>query len=529
MGQSKFKIDHKPCVKQAICGDHELNDVKKDSFEILTQWAEPCVHKRQALCLGVNATFNVHDIYESCARAEYEAFVDRHLVEGLSPSQHFMDWAFKYDFGWPVLEKMSHEELIATRPQRMRKRYREGLEHPLDLDKHSTCRMFVKSEQMDLNSKRKPPRAIQYRGSTYTANLATYCVPAEYWLSHNELEDNFGFPILTKGRNALELGDLIYKAYLTGRKNIVLADHTAYDAHIALGHLALERKSMKDMFPNDYEDLINLLKKQRYNRVYSAHGIKVKNVARRMSGDANTSLGGSIINYAMLRYLYPDAIIFVNGDDSIIFTNQDGPRYDFGSVGMKTTYTIVHSMEEIEYCQMRPVYGKHGWAMVKNPERVLNRKLLKISELRLSDWMRVTALGELHASPYDPVSQLVASMFLEKAGKGKLYWQGTTYQQREMGKGLAIIPPDSQSLLNYCLAWDITPYNIFCFLLSFAAIIGAQCCQQWQNDVVEILGPLITSKILGVERSAITTTLAYHNLKPLSCRLGLTTRQPCLV
>lgn len=468
------------------------------------------MHKRYSEQLGFLEWANVHSTYQSCTCAEYEAFVDRHLLEFSKTSSHFAWWAFKHIIDWPKLSPYTDEELIQSRPQRMRKRYRSGLEIDLDIKRQSRVMMFVKEEQMNLSEKRKAPRAIQYRGSTYTAHLAKYCVPLEKHLGVYPLLDNYGWPILTKGRNAFQLGHLVYNAFNVGRRFVHLIDHSAYDAHINLTHLAIERYVMNQVFNDD--DLEALLKAQRKNVVYSKNGIKVKCTARRMSGDANTSLGGSIINYMMLRYLYPDAIIFANGDDSIVYSNLDQPAYDFSDVGMVSVVSTVQDLESIEYCQMRPVIGSYGCAMVKNPERVLNRKLLKLSKAPIQDWFRSTGLGELYASPYDPVSQSIAHMFLELAGDGKVQWSLTTYQQREMGKGLPVIQWDRTSLVSYCLAWDLTPSNIYWLVTGFATAIGAQCCQQWQRDVAKLVDPLIMGQT-EVERTAIMEAMGYHNLE----------------
>jgi len=188
------------------------------------------------------------------------------------------------------------------------------------------------------------------------------------------------------------------------------------------------------------------------------------------------------------------------------------PIHDFSDVGMVSVVNVVEFLEDIEYCQMRPIIGAYGCAMVKNPERVLNRKILKLSKVNTSDWMRTTGLGELYASPYDPVSQSISHMFLEMAGDGRVVWSLTSYQQREMGKGLPVIKWDYHSLESYALAWDLTPSNIYWLVTGFAAAIGAQCCLQWQRDVAQLVDPLIMGQT-EVERRAVMEILDYHNLE----------------
>lgn len=395
----------------------------------------------------------LHSTYQPCAKAEYEAFVDRHLEEFLPISKNFSDFRISHE--WEKLMPYDDEELIMSRPPRMRKRYRSGLEKDPD-KKDAIVRMFVKYEHMKLWDGRKPPRAIQYRSSSYTAALAKYCVPLEKHLAKSPMDDNFGFPMMTKGRNAFELAELIHTAYTRANGRIYLVDHSAYDAHLGPPHLAIERAIFRQVFPGT--DVVRLLRMQKKNTVYSSNGLKVKCVARRMSGDANTSVGGSMINYVMLRYIFGHrAIIMVNGDDSIIFS-PNPPLHSFDTVGMVTKFEVVDFMEDIEFCQMKPVLGAHGWAMVKNPQRILSRKQTKLSSIDLDVWLRVVSIGEMYASPYDPITQALCRGFAKRSKSTKWNSLALSYNAREMSHGLReIFPSDETSSVSYSLAWGLTP------------------------------------------------------------------------
>jgi hypothetical protein len=452
----KLGVDPTVGFLPALCGVHQMVQVSSLTYSLDTTLAQCCSHSRKAKIIA-DFGMQKHDTYESCAQAEYEAFVDRHLEEFLSISDNFK--GFMIDHTWPDLVPMTDEELINSRPSRMRKKYIQGLEKELDKSS-ANVRMFVKNEHMKLWEGRKPPRAIQYRGATYTANLAKFCVPLEHYLAWEPMDDNHGFPMTTKGRNSFELAQLITDAYYMSSGDIYLVDHSAYDAHQGPHHQYLERVIFSKCFPG-YDEVTHLLKMQRRNKVYSAHGLRVKCIARRMSGDANTSVGNSIINYIMLRYIFGSAaIIMVNGDDSVVYS-PNPPLHEFLEVGMVTKWSVVHFIEDIEYCQMRPVLGSNGWAMVKNPERVLSRKQTKLSPIDVDTWLRVVGIGERYSSPYDPISQAICQGFLKRSKSTKWNSLALSYQCKEMGKGIKeVYAYDEACSQSYANAWGLTMADI---------------------------------------------------------------------
>lgn len=436
----------------AQCGILNPQSIKSATFSVNVDGIQACDHNRKPTIMA-DLGCMLHDTYNSCALAEYEAFMSRHLLEFTAVSPQFRE--FNLDHAWVPLTPMGDQELLASRPARMVKRYTRGLERKLTKN-DATVQMFIKFEQMKLWAGRKPPRAIQARNCTYTANLAKYCVPMEHQTATVPMDDNHGFPMTTKGRNTFELADLIFAAYSRSIGPIYLVDHVAYDAHQGPHHQFIERMAFQKSFPGDSR-VIELMKMQRHNKVYSKNGIRVRCKARRMSGDANTSVGNSIINYTMLRYVFgPSAIIMVNGDDSIIFS-PNPPLHDFVDVGMETKWSVVHFMEDIEYCQMKPVLGECGWAMVKNPERVTSRKQLKLSNIDSDLWMRVVGLGEMISSPYDPISQAICRGYLKRSKSTKWNSRILSYQAKEMGRGIKqVFPYNEQCATSYAYAWGLT-------------------------------------------------------------------------
>jgi hypothetical protein len=130
-------------------------------------------------------------------------------------------------------------------------------------------------------------------------------------------------------------------------------------------------------------DFHALLKRTLINKVKTFQGDEWTIKGTRMSGDVDTSLGNSIINYALLSAILHDCgyhqfEIIVNGDDSILFTKKPINVQQFQSVARKynmeskvlPSTTIIH---QVEFCRTKLVYKPNGQAtMMFNPKRSIN-------------------------------------------------------------------------------------------------------------------------------------------------------------
>ena len=105
------------------------------------------------------------------------------------------------------------------------------------------------------------------------------------------------------------------------------------------------------------------------NSCSTRDGIRYKAKGSRMSGDVDTSLGNSLINYAIIKeVLYQlgiegDAI--VNGDDSIIFTNepipQDKAKKIFQTLNQETKIQVTQTnIHKVEFCRTKYVINNLG-------------------------------------------------------------------------------------------------------------------------------------------------------------------------
>lgn len=371
--------------------------------------------------------------------------------------EHFAD----YDFGFRLIP-FTPQQVIDSRPPRMRKRYANAFKLPLD-KRSMVVKMFQKNEKMEYKQyvedeggnrvrEQKAPRAIQYRSGAATARLAQFTIPYEHALAWNSVNDNYGFPITTKGRNPLQVGELIRACYLAANNDkIWLLDHTTFDSSIQQGHLILEYLAMVKTFDHDPR-LYELYMAQMQNTVHSRSGIKVKCKGRRMSGDANTSSGNSTINYFVLRYCFPQSIILVNGDDSIVFGGE--MVHDPQECGFTTKINMVTDFRDISYCQSQPVLSHVGWCMMRDPIRAISRMNHKINASYDPDWFYTVGIGESLANPCDPIMQTLAKHFKSKGKAGR--YRAHLREYRHMMGMREVILPTEEDYAQYAATFRIS-------------------------------------------------------------------------
>lgn len=379
-----------------------------------------CKHSRNLLPLS-----NWYDeewvagAWQACAVNEYDSLVRRHLVS----MPEFTCQEDLYKTLTVILRAlgqvaaMSWEQLIASRPNRMKRRYTNARTE--EVSKVSgRVKMFVKYELM--HDETKAPRAIQHRSSAYTANLARYLIPIEHAFYELELEDNHYFRFAAKGRNALQRGHDLRRMFDHYHEpTIYLADHSKFDSCVSKKHLQLEHRLYTKC--NNSRFLKYLLKQQLSNVGFTGGGIKYKCEGRRMSGDANTAIGNTVINYLVLRRMFgPDAIIYVDGDDSVVFMPHRVEPVTDGT-GFNTKIEVVRDFHEIEFCQSKPVECSDGWVMCKNPLRAVARASLRCGnqKLDMADYLFTIGVGEGYASSQMPILSALAHRYRQAGGGGK--------------------------------------------------------------------------------------------------------------
>ncbi len=252
---------------------------------------------------------------------------------------------------------------------------------------------FIKIEKTDFTHKSDPvPRIIQPRNPRYHLTLATYLKPVEHDI-YSAIEEMFGNPMIAKGKNAIERGKMLSDVWFEFEEPVAIAaDAKRFDQHVSLPMLRWEHSIYKAIFNS--KQLSILLHWQCYNRGFCNLEDGVIQYAIqgcRMSGDINTALGNVIIMCAMFwSYLQtkPKSRFINDGDDCVLIVEKrDLDQFDdLKDYFTKLGFTMeldepVYQLEEIDFCQCRPVEFPTGWRMVRNLEPCLTKDLHTVKSI----------------------------------------------------------------------------------------------------------------------------------------------------
>jgi hypothetical protein len=333
-------------------------------------------------------------------------------------------------------------------------------------------KMFLKADKGHIfNDDPMPdygaPRCIQYRNKRYCLRLATYLHPVENHVYR--YTDDSNTPCFAKSRNLTQRGSDLWEKFQRYRNpTIICIDHSKFDAHCNKLLLKLEHSFYKHCFRNsDRQELSQLLSMQLVNKGVTKHGTRYVTAATRMSGDQNTGLGNSIINYAMLKacaaYNDWDACFYVDGDDSVVIVEGDvdpDPAF-FAQFGMKTKIECVtKEFRSLEFCQTRPVFDGTSWRLVRNPHRMLARLPWAIRDIVPSiknKYLRSVGLCEMALGVGLPIGQYIGHT-LSKLGKGYMITGNHHRAQKEHYRpsNVRLIPPTMEARMEYEETWGIS-------------------------------------------------------------------------
>lgn len=322
--------------------------------------------------------------------------------------------------------------VIARRSARLKRRYEQayadlarwGL-HPGD----AKVRAFVKFEKAPLaDLAAGTPRLIQYRSPKYTAAIARYLMPVEDWLfklGPDGPTSDTAERVFAKGLNTWQLGERMAATRRWGdATRWVLLDHSRFDAHVHANYI---RHGEEPVYRWLVGDGVKPLMRQQVRNIATTHnGLRYTCRGKKMSGEYNTSLGDSLINWALLLSFVGevDADIVINGDDSVISVHKDDlGRLDFDwfrKNGWTTKTEVVDCLEHVQFCQANPVEIRTGeWRMVRQPVRAWSRMAYSVKNYRGTGWYRyIRAIGEAELACSDgvPIMQALATCYVRHGG-----------------------------------------------------------------------------------------------------------------
>jgi hypothetical protein len=280
------------------------------------------------------------------------------------------------------------DEYIATMPTSKRKRYEQAKHHRPS----KTVKSFIKMEKTNID---KAPRLIHGRSPRYNLDLGKYIKKLEHMiLSRDKHRKHFR---IGKGYDQYGQAQVFLKHNRRRGYVHIELDHTAFDAHITKDMLKLEHNIYKSCFAND-PNLKGLLNAQLTNRCRTRNGYQYTLQGTRCSGDVNTAIGNSLINYYILMSMCAEIgikrpLITVNGDDSILSIPSQYTSKIKSMPAILRTYNmetkignVTRNIKLIEFCQQTLHTDDNGMAItITNPKRIEERygMTYKVREI---DW-----------------------------------------------------------------------------------------------------------------------------------------------
>lgn len=354
---------------------------------------------------------------------------------------------------------------------------KESLRHYPIEDEDGIVKMFLKADKghviYDDSYYLSPivdygaPRCIQYRNKRYCLRLATYLHQVE--ASVYKYEDQSNTPVFAKSRNLTQRGMDLRTKFETFNDPVILCiDHSKFDAHCNKRLLHLEHNFYKACFNrSDRQELKHLLSMQMSAKGCTKNSTKYRTIATRMSGDQNTGLGNSIINFALLSSFVEhhqlDACLYVDGDDSVIIFERRNVVLDhdfFTQFGMKTKFEqLTSEFREVDFCQTRPVFDGSVWRMVRNPARLLARLPWAVQNITVGckhKYLRSIGLCEMALGVGLPIGQYLGET-LSKMGEGYMVTGNHYLAMREHYRPskVQLIEPSMEARMEYERTWGI--------------------------------------------------------------------------
>jgi len=261
--------------------------------------------------------------------------------------------------------------------------------------------------------KMKPPRVIQ------TCPIDSKILFGPMVKSFEEVVYSLGFVLKhkspqQKARLISEMG--VYGTY------VMVADHKAFEASITPKMMSVSevpcylRMSQSDLC---YKMCAVLMGR---HRIKMRRGIKTI-LECRMSGDMVTSLGNSLDNYLLIRYMLLSLgvedgkyMIYVEGDDSIIVSSVKLNSEMFLQAGFTTTIEDYSDVSHASFCGL--VYDECTMNIIRDPIKFLLKfgwtdKQVYCGEERAKSLLRGKAYSVLYETPQCPIVSVAARVALQ--------------------------------------------------------------------------------------------------------------------
>ncbi len=340
---------------------------------------------------------------------------------------------FDEDLSTTYLRPWTLEEFVESYTGRQYNRYKRAADslaaQPLSRD-DATVATFIKCEKINFLAKADPaPRIIQPRDPRFNAAIGVFIKPLEK-LIYKNLGKMYKHPCVAKGFDVYQTGDIMAAKWaMFDTPCAISLDASRFDQHVSVE--ALEWTHNTYLRYNDDPEFARMLKMMVHNkgRGMCADGRVTYEVEGcRMSGDMDTALGNCLLMVAM-TYSYCKKLgikheVMDNGDDIVVVMESSDEslfraklREYYAELGftMKIEPTV-YVLEEVDFCQMHPVFDGVQWRMVRSPICLAKDLVCTTGQEQVDAWLEAIGLGGISLTSGLPVYQSFY-MMLAKFGK----------------------------------------------------------------------------------------------------------------
>lgn len=381
--------------------------------------------------LGSNPLAYQVRVHKNCVHNQYKALAERHITDrgyiGFKPDVWML--AQRKQFR-KLSERMEGMTFNLLQREQIPIRYAGGkrlvYERAVEELKgglrkqHYYVKMFVKPDKHPLcEVYTKKPRAIQYRSPCFNIEMATRLVSLEENVYSVKIH---GRRIFAKGRNLQQRAQDILDIWNSFESPVVIeTDHAKFDSCVKVEHLKSCHRFYLKYYPS--KRFYSLLCKQLKNRGFS-NNLKYRVTGTRMSGDFDTALGNSLINFVVLNDWLDRCGVqghaYIDGDDSLVFLEaKEVHKLDFGmfsDYGFETESKIVKDIIEAEFCKGKVVRSDPP-ILVRNPYRLLSHFNVCLKDFGPKSWpglLAGKAVCEYYANQGVPYLQAFFAKFLSE-------------------------------------------------------------------------------------------------------------------
>lgn len=335
---------------------------------------------------------------------------------------------------------------------------------------------FVKAEKLNRQLKPDPaPRVIQPRSTRYNCVVGPYLKPLEKRL-YQAIEGVFGSPTVMKGYDAFQQGAILHGKWKRFHDPVAVGlDASRFDQHVSSDALKWEHSVYNSCYRS--KTLAKLLTWQVDNFGFARTPdgvIKYRVQGCRMSGDMNTALGNCLIMCALVWQLLSerciDGELVNNGDDCVVIVERsDVKRFrnkierwflDYGFT-MKVEEDV-DVFEQIQFCQMQPVFDGERYRMVRDPRITFDKDGINLrpGNQRFEDWLHTVGECGLALTTGLPICQAYYE-HLMSVGSLKTQQQcGMVYLRGKLEAKASQITTSAR--VSFWRAFGVPPYQQVC-------------------------------------------------------------------